>query len=59
MECEKNESKQKRGRDSPIFKKTLVSWLLKVISWSRPLSSVTRSGDLLDFGQILNAFGNT
>ena len=24
-----------------------------------PLSSVTRSGDLLDFGQLLNAFGNT
>ena len=23
------------------------------------LSSVTRSGDLLDFGQLLNAFGNT
>ena len=22
-------------------------------------SSVTRSGDLLDFGQLLNAFGNT
>ena len=23
------------------------------------ISSVTRSGDLLDFGQLLNAFGNT
>ena len=23
------------------------------------LTSVTRSGDLLDFGQLLNAFGNT
>ena len=35
-------------------------YLIYPIRWYRELStSVTRSGDLLDFGQLLNAFGNT
>ena len=33
-----------------------TSLILKSLSW--PPSSVTRSGDLLDFGQVFKAFGN-
>ena len=33
--------------------------LLTVYVEKEAVGSVTRSGDLLDFGQLLNAFGNT
>ena len=40
------------GRPEPIFFKFFFKKFLITCS-------VTRSGDLLDFGQLLNAFGNT
>ena len=36
-----------------------VSTRFGVPSQKRPVTSVTRLGDLLDFGQLFKAFGNT
>ena len=31
---------------------------IKVVAWCLPPTSVTRLGNLLDFGQLFKAFGN-
>ena len=41
------------NRGSLVLEATFLSTELQ------PLTSVTRSGNLLDFGQLLNALGNT